>query len=124
MKKIFTLIVVATGTISIASAQSKKHESVAYNDSKKMSGHHDASFGKTHTIAFNDAFFSYKAKQAKLEAIDREYDKKIALVKSNRHLTKKQKAWEIRILQDQKKKEISKVEFGFTKSKVHDPHKW
>ncbi len=129
MKKVFTLVI-AAGTIATASAQTSKHQSIAYNDSKKISDHHDASFGKTSTITFNDALFSYKAKEAKLDAIDHEYDKKIALVKSNRHLSKKQKAWEIQLLQDQKKKEISKVEMQYaksnheTKDKRHDSHEW
>ncbi|HVZ98541.1 MAG TPA: hypothetical protein VG847_16785 [Chitinophagaceae bacterium] len=123
MKKIFTLLVMAAGTFSIASAQTGKHQSIAYNDSKKID-HHDASFGKTNGVAFSNGFFSSKIKENKLAAINREYDKKIALVKSNRHLSKKQKAWQIQLLQDQKKKEISKVEMQYAKGNDPDAHKW
>lgn len=124
MKKMFTLILITAGTIGAASAQTGKHESVAYNDSKKMSDHHDAAFSKTGSIAFNDALFSYKAKEAKLKEIDREFDHKIALVKMNWHLSNRQKARQIQLLQDQRKNEISKVEFEFSKSNTHDSHKW
>jgi hypothetical protein len=124
MKKMFTLILVTAGTIGAASAQPANHQSVAYNDSKKMSGQNDAGFGKTNSIAFNDAFLSYKAKDAKLKEINREFDQEIALVKTNRHLSSRQKARQIQLLQDQRKKEISKMEFQYAKSNMHDSHKW
>lgn len=134
MKKIFTIILVAAGTISFASAQSNNRKSIAYNDNKKMSNDYDhhATFGKTNTSAYNDAYFSFKEKEAKLEKINREFDRKIAFVKNDRHLKGRKKAKQIQLLQSQRKNEISKVEFQYaksnqkanTKTSGHDSHKW
>jgi hypothetical protein len=132
MKKVFTIILAAAGTISFASAQS--HKSIAYNDNKQMSDAYDqhASFGKSNSIAYNDAYFSYKEKQAKLDKINREFDQKIAFVKYDRHLRNREKSKQIKLLENQRKNEISKVEFQFAKSNHkagnktfgHDSHKW
>jgi len=131
MKKIFTIMLVAAGTISFASAQSYK--SIADNDNKKMNDYNKhATLGKTSSVTYNDAYFSYKEKEAKLEKINREFDQKIAFVKNSRHLRKGQKAKQIKLLQNQKKNEISKVEFQYaasnhkadSKNFGHDSHKW
>jgi len=130
MKKIFTIMLVAAGTISFASAQS--HKSTAYNDNKKMNDYNQyANFGKTNNVAYNDAYFSQKEKAANLERINREFDQKIFFVKSDRHLRNWQKAKQIKLLQNQRKNEISMVEFQYA-AKNHkasskhgyDPHKW
>ena len=132
MKKIFTIILVAAGTISFASAQS--HKSIAYNDNKKMSSAYDqhSSSGKSNNVAYNDAYFSYKETEAKMEKINREFDQKIAFVKNRWHLTGREKAKQIRLLQNQRKNEISQVEFQYAKSNHktgwkhsgHDSHQW
>ncbi len=134
MKKIFTIILVAAGTIGSASAQSNYQKSIAYNGNKKMSNDygHPAIVVKTNSINYNDAVFAYKEKQAKIEKINHEYDQKIAFVKNNRHLNRRQKAKQIQILQNQRKNEISKAEFQYAKSNHnakdktsgHDSHKW
>ena len=133
MKKIFTIILAAAGTIGSTSAQSINQKSIAYNNNKKMSNVYDqpATFGKTKSVAYNDAYFSYKAKESKLAFINHGYDQKIALVKSNRHLSGKQKAKQIQLLQNQRKNEINKVELQYAKSNQkgsiktsgHDVHK-
>ena len=132
MKKIFTLILVAAGTISVASAQSKKGST--YNDHKKMSNDYSqhAIPGKTASITYHDSYFFGKEKEAKLEKINREFNQKIAFVKSNRYLTRREKAKQIHSLQNQRKNEISKVEFQYakfgqkshSKTSGHDMHKW
>ncbi len=132
MKKIFTLILVAAGTISVASAQSNKGS--AYNEHKKMNNDYSqhAIPGKTSSIAYKDAYFFNKKKDAKLEKINREFDQKIAFVKSDRYLTRREKAKQIQSLQNQRKNEISKVEFQYAKfdqkshgkTPGHDMHKW
>lgn len=134
MKKIFTIILAAAGTISVASAQSKHQKSIAYNDSKKMSNDYDqhATFGKTNSVVYKDAYFSYKAKEAKLASINREFDQKIAFVKHDRHLNGWEKSRQIQVLQNQRKNEISNMEFQYAKSNQyaiskkggHETHKW
>lgn len=134
MKKIFTIILAAAGTVSAASAQSFNQKSIAYNSNKKMSNVYDqpATFGKTKSIAYNDAYFSYKAKEAKLASINHEYDQKIAFVKYDHHLNGWQKTKQIQLLQNQRKNEINKVEFQYAKSNRkssiktsgHNTHKW
>lgn len=129
MKKIFTIILAGAGGISFASAQS--HKSIAYNDSKKISKSYNnsAAFDKVNSVTYNDAYFSYKEKEAKLAKINREFDQKIAFVNHDRHLRGWQKTKQIQMLQAQRKSEINKVEFQYAKSNHgktfgHDTHKW
>ncbi|HUZ61677.1 MAG TPA: hypothetical protein VMU83_23065 [Hanamia sp.] len=134
MKKIITIILAAAGTIGSASAQSNFQKSIAYNDSKKMTNDYDqhANFGKTNTVIYKDAYFSYKEKVATLAKINREFDQKIVFVKQTRHLNGWQKTNQIQLLQNQRKNEIKKVEFQYAKSNQyamsktsgHDSHKW
>jgi len=117
MKKIFTMILFAAGTISFASAQSYNKKDNAYND-KKISNDRDdhVAFDKDKSAGYNDNYFSLREKQAKLERIDREYDQKIAAVRFSRRLSGREKAKQIQWLQMQKQDEIRKVEFEFAKS--------
>ena len=134
MKKIFTIILAAAGTISAASAQSNHQKNIAYNDHKVISNDYgqQGSYGKTNGVNYNDTYFSYKAKEAKLEMINHEYDRKIAFVKMDRHLNGWQKTKQIQLLQNQRKNEISKLEFQYAKSNQyaisnkggHETHKW
>lgn len=134
MKKIFTIILAAAGTIGSASAQSIKQKSIAYNDHSKMSNQYDqhATFDKPNNIAYKDVYFSYKEKEVAMAKINREFDQKIAFVKHDRHLNGWEKSRQIQMLQNQRKNEIGKVEFQFTKSNQyakskkggHDTYKW
>lgn len=131
MKKIFTIIVVAALSINFASAQS--HKSITYNDNKKINNYNQhAIFGNTSNVAYKDSYFSYKEKEAKLAKINYEFDQKIAFVKNDRHLRSRKKVKQIQLLQNQRKDEISKVEFQYAvsnhkadiKTFSHDSHKW
>ena len=130
MKKIFTIMSVAAGTISFASAQSKN--SIAYNNKNSNNYNHHATFDNSGYTSYNDAYFSYKEKEAKLEKINHEFDQKIFFVKNDRYLRSRQKAKQIKLLQNQWKNEISKVEFQYAainhktdnKNFGHESHKW
>lgn len=128
MKKIFTIILAAAGTISAASAQSNQQKNIAYNDHKVISNDYgqQGGYGKTNNVNYNDAYFSYKEKEVKLARINHAFDQKIASVKSNRHLSRKQKTMQIQLLQNQRKNEISKVAFQYSISNKggHEAHKW
>lgn len=128
MKKIFTIILAAAGTISAASAQSNHQKSIAYNDHKVISNDygHQGSYGKTNSVNYNDVYFSRKEKEAKLASINHEFDQKIAFVKSNRHLSGRQKAKQIQLLENQRKNELKKVAYQYapTKKGGHETHKW
>ena len=118
MKKIFTIILAAAGTIGAASAQSFDHKSVAYNDHQKINNDHarPSFIVKRNDVNYNDAYFSYKEKQEKIERINHDYDQKIASVKYDRRLSRKAKARQIDWLQSQRKNELSKVDFQYAKS--------
>ena len=118
MKKIFTMLLVAAGTISFASAQSYNGKDIVYNDNKKISNDRDDhnTFDKDKNVGYNDSYFSYKEKMAKLEKINREFDRKIADVKYNRRLSNREKTKQIQFLQMQKQKEINQVEYEYTRS--------
>ena len=134
MKKIFTIILAAAGTISFASAQSIDHKSMAYNDHQKISNDHarPSIDVKSYNINYNDAYYPNKEKEARIENINREFDQKIAFVKHDRRLTKREKNRQIQMLQNQRKNEISSVEFQYAKNDHrsdnrnfgHDEHKW
>ncbi len=121
-------------TISFASAQSHSQKDIAWNDNKKVSGDYDhhSGYDKNNTGSYNDNYFSYKEKQAKVERINREFDQKIAAVKNSRRLRDREKAKQIQLLQNQRKNEISKVEYQYAKNNHkadrktpgHDSHKW
>lgn len=114
MKKMFTLILLATGTIQFATAQFKNQPVFAYND-KKHAGIDDRS-SATFDKHGNDAYFSFKEKQEKLQRIDREFDQKIDFVKHNWRLNRREKSRQTDMLQMQRKNEINRVEYEFEKS--------
>ena len=118
MKKIFTMLVAAAGTISFATAQSHNGKEIAWNDNKKISNDRDDhnTFDNNKTVGYNDSYFSYKEKMAKLEKINREFDRKIAAVQYNRRLSGREKTKQIRFLQMQQQKEISQLEYQYAKS--------
>ncbi len=126
MKKIFTMILFAAGTISFASAQSHQDKNIAWNDSKKISNDKHYGFNKGNGVAYGNSYFSQKEKQEKLQMINREFDQKIASVKYNRRLSSREKAKQIQWLQGQRKDALNKVEFQYAKSNSHghDSHKW
>ncbi len=133
MKKIFTIILAAAGTIGAASAQSKHEKNVAYNDNARATKSYDDhdSYGKSKTANYYDSYNSYNEKQQQLERINREYDQKIAFVKNNRRLNRREKERQIKWLQDQRKQEMRQVEYqyenyghnGDSRSFGHDEHK-
>lgn len=118
MKKIFTLLVAAAGTIGFASAQGHSSKDMAYTNTKKISTVYDqhAAFDKKSTVAYKDSYMSYKEEQAKIAKINKEFDWKISAVKSNRRLSSREKTKQIQVLKAQQKKEISKVQYDFAKS--------
>ena len=117
MKKIFTIILAAAGTIGAASAQSINQKNIAYNEHSKMTNERGLKSNHTTTtmVNYNDANFS-KAKAAKLEMINHEYDQKMASVKNNPHLSSRQKTKQIQMLQNQRKDEMNKVKMQYAKS--------
>jgi len=123
MKKIFTMLLVAAGTISFAAAQSYNQKAGTWNDDKKMSNDRDDhhAFDKDKKVDYHDSYFSYKEKQAKLEKINREFDQKIAFVKYNRHLSGWEKSKQIQWLQMQRQNELDKLQYDYAKndSKTH-----
>lgn len=134
MKKIFTIILVAAGTIGSASAQSNYQKSMAYNGNKKMKNvyRQPAIVVKPNNINYNDASFYYKEKEAKMAHVNHKFDQKIVFIKNDRHLNGRQKAKQIQLLQNQRKSELSKVDWQYAKSSHtitgktsgHDAHKW
>ena len=117
MKKIITLILMTAGTISFATAQSKKD--MGWNDNKQNGQHSNQSVGYGNN-SYNDSYFSAaREKEFKLKKIDAAYDQKIAAVKYNRRMNNREKARQIQMLEKQKKAEIFQVEQQFAKSS-HD----
>ena len=86
MKKIFTFLF-AVGMVSIASAQSR-----GFDNHRNDNGY-----------AFNKTSFE-------VQKINREYDYKIAAVKVDRHLSRREKERQIRYLETQRMFETNRVQ--------------
>ena len=128
MKKIFTLLIAAAGTVGFASAQSY-HKSVAYNDHQKtINDNQQKHIYRQETASYPGQFNSYNER---VQKINQQYERKIAIIENNRHLSRRQKAKQIDRLQDQRKKEISQIDNQYrdydhktdSRSFGHDQHK-
>ncbi|HEY5392692.1 MAG TPA: hypothetical protein VIJ57_11285 [Hanamia sp.] len=134
MKKFLTIILAAAGTISFASAQPVNGKNVTYNDHKKMIKDYDQHniYGKTNNVNYNDAKYLYQKKQAKMAAINRDYDQKIAFVKYNRRLSNREKSKQIQLIQNQRNNELKKMDFQYAaaghqsndRNAKYDRNKW
>lgn len=132
MKKIFTIILAAAGTISAASAQSINQKKIAYNEHSKTSHAKGviSNHNTTTMVNYSHANFS-KAKAAKLKMINHRNDHEMASIKNKKHLSDRHKTKQIQMLQNQRKNEISKVElkheksshFATSKTTSHHSHK-
>jgi len=117
MKKLFTLLL-AAGSISIASAQGFGQKDKSFKDGKYESRDNNAGdFGKDRSRDFNDYSFSVKEKEHQIEKINREFDLKILMVKRSRHLRTKEKSKQIRMLESQRYNQIKEVQIRFEKNR-------
>lgn len=115
MKKIFTLVLIAAGTIGIANAQSKFDRNDGYNNSTAFDRNHDKN-----DFDHRDNYFSLKEKEAIILNINREFNHKIAEVKWNRYLNNREKKKMIKALEMERREEIVKVEQRYERSKHND----
>lgn len=115
MKKIFTMILVAAGTISFASAQSDK--SIAFNGNKNRGDYNrHSTFGKTNDAGHNDAHFSYKEKDTRAQKVARELHQKNTFSQNGRHVGSRVNAKQTRFMQNHKRHEMSRMELQHTVS--------
>lgn len=134
MKKIFTIILAAAGTLSFASAQPVNGKNVTYNDHKKMIKDYNQQsiYGKTNNVNYNDAKYVYQQKQDKMAAINREFDQKIVFVEYNYSLSNREKSKQIQLLQNQRNNELKKTDFQYAiaghqvndRNGKYDRNKW
>jgi hypothetical protein len=133
MKKIFTLILVAAGSISFASAQSFRGNNGHNKDHKSESRVivQNNRFTKTNNVNYNDANFMYQQKQERINSINREFDQKIAFVNSRR-LNNWQKTKQIQSLENQRNQALRSLDAqyaatdhrGNSNDSRYDSHKW
>ena len=118
MKKIFTLML-AVGTVAIASAQQGKQKDNPFKNDKKEIKQpvQQPSYDKGKTTGYDQYGFSSREKDAQIQKINREYDQKIAAVKMNRRLRQQEKTKQIKMLENQRNQEIREVQLRFEKSK-------
>lgn len=115
MKKIFTLLLVAAGTIGIANAQSKFEKQDGYNKSTAFDRNHGNNNFDRH-----DDYFSLREKDAMILNINREFNHKIAEVKWNRYLNNREKKRMIKALEMERREKIVKVEQRYERSRHND----
>jgi hypothetical protein len=117
MKKLFTLLL-AVGSISIASAQGFGQKDKSFKDEKYESRNdRSGDFGKDNQKGVNDYSFSIKERERQIEKINREFDLKILMVKRSRHLRAKEKSRQIRMLDNERFDQIKDVQIRFERSK-------
>ncbi len=134
MKKIFTLILVAVGSISFASAQSFRGNDGHNKDHKSGSNVivQNNRFTKTNNVNYNDAKFMYQQEQEKMNRINREYDQKNAFVKNNRRLNNWGETKQIQSLQNERDHGQRSFNVQYTatdhrsnsNNSRYDSHKW
>jgi hypothetical protein len=134
MKKIFTIMLVAAGSISFASAQSFKEKNGHQDDHKTANNvvMQNNRLTKTNDVNYNDARFAYQQKQEKISSINREFDQKIAMVNNSRRLNRRQKTKQIQLLQDQRDQALRSLDVQFaaadhrsnSNNSKYDSHKW
>ncbi|MEO6230304.1 MAG: hypothetical protein ABJB11_14220 [Ferruginibacter sp.] len=140
MKKIFTLVLLAAGTISFANAQThnQKNNTDKYSNNQTKSQRdddaHQSGYDNNHSTGYATATFTYKEKEAQLSKINRLFNQQIVDVKHNRRLNSWEKSKQIRLLEKQRSEAISQVEYRFAKSNHRDigghfdnnnnSHKW
>ncbi len=118
MKKLFTLLFVV-GSIGIASAQKNDHR-FDQKDNSNGSGYSQAG----HSVIGNDrdnSFAIQKQKAREINAVNREFDQKIAAVKMDRRMKQGQKIKQVKILERQRSFELNKIEEKYSHSSAH---KW
>lgn len=103
MKKIFTILL-AVGTIGVASAQSTAHRS---------SG---PSYDKGYNSGYGTSSLSVREKESQIRKINYEFDRKVTAVKMNRRLRSQEKSRQIWYLNKQRAEEIRLVQIRFEKS--------
>lgn len=121
MKKIFTLLV-AAGMVTLVQAQpgaGKNHHDGYENGRGVIS---DRDFSGTDG-RYNGIMSPAKQRDLAIARINREYDWKIQKVKDNFFKSRSQKKREIRFLNEQRKKEIKRTYYEFSKERRHKDYR-
>lgn len=118
MKKIFTLLV-AVGMITLAQAQpgSGKNSRDHRNDQSTVDK--DYHGGYDNDRRYNGIMSPAKQRDLAIARINREYDWKIQKVRDNFFKSRSQKKREIRSLNTQRKREIKRTYYEFSKERRH-----
>ena len=125
MKKTFTILF-SVGMALSAAAQHGYQSGNAYSNKNEKT----VAFTEQHTNAFESSAFARREKERQLKEIDKKFDRKIDQVKKDRHMGRREKSMQIKMLEDQRSKEIRQAEFAFDKNNHkyddgrNNNHKW
>lgn len=120
MKKIFTILL-AVGSITFASAQSKNDWShykgnsrdIVYGQPNSRDIYRGAETG-------HNPFYNVNDGNAQIREINRQFDQRIQAVKWDRYLRNREKKQQIRMLQRQREDQIQQVRMRFSGRGQHD----
>ncbi|MEO6548044.1 MAG: hypothetical protein ABIN94_08595 [Ferruginibacter sp.] len=119
MKKIFTFLL-AAGAISVTYAQpgSRTKPPFKNNGAKYSSADHGRVNVQAHNnvVTYATPLFSLKQKQMLVQSIENRYQQRMLAVHNNSRLRNREKLQQIRMLEIDRRKEISEVEFRFDKA--------
>lgn len=134
MKKIITILL-AAGTFAVSSAQPGQKNG-SYNDSKNSKqptgvdyAYQSPGNNNNKSVGYENSSFSFREKEMQLQRINREYDQQIAYIRKNRRMNAWEKSKQIKTLENQRRYEISKVQYRYEKNNRKDfdrnnSHKW
>lgn len=131
MKKIFTILL-AAGTVTFASAQSKEswgHDQRG-NSRDVVYGQSNSNVYRNNTNDYNSYSFDLRNRDEQIQKINWEFDQKIKSVKRDRHLRFYEKSGQIQMLERQREEQIREVQMHFSGTRdKHDDnrfntHKW
>ena len=123
MKKIFTLLL-AVGLISMAQAQpgaGKNSRNDRRHNQSTVEKDYDKRYGdgRDNDRRYNGIMSPVRQRDLAIARVNREYDWKIQKVRNNVYKSRSKKRRQIRFLNDQRQREISRIHYEFSKEWGH-----
>jgi hypothetical protein len=112
MKKIFTILL-AIGSVTFASAQSKGNW--GHDDHKDVAVNQPYDHSRDNNSGYGSANYSNREKDAQIQRINREFDKRIAAVQRDRRLRSYEKRGQINMIERERSAQIREVQMRFSR---------
>jgi hypothetical protein len=112
MKKIFTILL-AIGSVTFASAQSKGNW--GHDDHKDVAVNQPYDHSRNDAPGYGSSNYNNRERDAQIQRINRDFDKKIAAVQRDRRMRSYEKSRQINILERERSAQIREVQMRFSR---------